>query len=257
MNRHLLFVIGFSLTIIGLNAAHRPATVDSIQCIKTFKGHSDSVHSVAFSPDSKLVAAGSKDSFITLWNVDSQQLHDKLKGHSGSISQIIFSPDGTMLASAGSDGVIIWSVQTKEILYRHKHDEFMYFIDFSPDSSMLAFFHFQQENISVLDIKSKTVVSVTQDVENMKKSIMYKSWMCTNKVSHNGKVRVMVEGACPPKISLINADKTENELGYLLGHAGLCIHSFEFSPDNTLLATGGSDGTLKLWNLKSLMQQTD
>ena len=37
--------------------------------IRTFEGHTDWVNSVAFSPDGKLLASGSDDGTIKLWNI--------------------------------------------------------------------------------------------------------------------------------------------------------------------------------------------
>jgi WD40 repeat protein len=46
-----------------------------------FIGHSKSVHSVAFSPDSKYLASGSGDKTVKLWSVESQKMVTTLQGH--------------------------------------------------------------------------------------------------------------------------------------------------------------------------------
>ena len=78
------------------------------------EGHSDAVNSVAFSPDGKLLASGSKDKRIGLWDISDPskpRLIKRLKGYSIVILSVAFSPDGKLLASGGSDNrVSLWDV---------------------------------------------------------------------------------------------------------------------------------------------------
>jgi WD40 repeat protein len=65
----------------------------------------------AFSLDGKLVAVGSQNGAINLWQVDGFRWVRELKGHTGAISGLTFSPDGTWLASGSEDGaVIVWGL---------------------------------------------------------------------------------------------------------------------------------------------------
>ena len=51
----------------------------------TLKGHTDAVHSVAFSPDGKTLASGSEDKTIKLWDVATGKEQATLKGHKDAV----------------------------------------------------------------------------------------------------------------------------------------------------------------------------
>src|SRR5262249_4289073 len=71
-------------------------------------GQQEPIHSVTFSPDSKLVA-GAAENVVKVWDVSSGGEVLSLKGHTASIRSMAFSPDGTRLASASSDGTVkLW-----------------------------------------------------------------------------------------------------------------------------------------------------
>jgi WD40 repeat protein len=78
----------------------------------TLHGHSESVYSVAFSPDGKYFASGSWDKTVKIWSVESQKEVTTLQGHSSSIFSVAFSPDSNYLASSSYDKTVkLWSVE--------------------------------------------------------------------------------------------------------------------------------------------------
>ena len=76
--------------------------------------HTDAVYAVAYSPDpDRLLASGSKDGSVKLWNVDARNasLNATLIGHTAAVSAVDFSLDGVQVASASADGTaIIWEL---------------------------------------------------------------------------------------------------------------------------------------------------
>jgi WD40 repeat protein len=76
-----------------------------------FKGHSDWITAVAFSPDGKYLASGSRDNTVKLWSVELQKEVSTLRGHRYEVSSVAFSPDGKYLASGSGDATIkLWNV---------------------------------------------------------------------------------------------------------------------------------------------------
>ena len=65
-----------------------------ISLAQTLTGHSYCVNSVAFSPEGQVLASGSNDGTIKLWEVKTGRLINTLTGHSDLVISVAFSPEG-------------------------------------------------------------------------------------------------------------------------------------------------------------------
>jgi hypothetical protein len=90
-------------------AVLRKALQQSSRLMTFLHGHTDSVQSVVWSPNGKILASGSEDNSIRLWEVTTRQpLGAPLTGHTDTIWSVAWSPDGKTLASGSKDKTIRW-----------------------------------------------------------------------------------------------------------------------------------------------------
>ncbi|MDZ8134428.1 MAG: serine/threonine-protein kinase [Nostoc sp. DedQUE04] len=83
--------------------------------LSTLSGHAWAVLTVAFSPDGQILATGSDDNTIKLWEVNTGRLICTLVGHSWSVVAVAFTADGETLLSASCDKTVkLWRVSTAE-----------------------------------------------------------------------------------------------------------------------------------------------
>jgi WD40 repeat protein len=108
--------------------------------LREFKGHSDSLNGVAFSPDGKYAATASNDNTACLWNEQTGQEIRQFIGHIEGVWSVAFSPDGETLATASVDGTArLWDVQAGQELRRMAgHTAGVENAIFSPDGKLIA-----------------------------------------------------------------------------------------------------------------------
>lgn len=75
--------------------------------------HNDVLWAISLSPDQKMMATGSRDQRIGIWDFPNKQLIRFLQGHLDQVLDVQFSPYGDRLVSAGADNCVrIWDVKT-------------------------------------------------------------------------------------------------------------------------------------------------
>ena len=106
-------------------------------------GHTAQVTSLAFKPNSYLLASGSGDNTIRLWDVgDRDKLRhvSTLRGHTKFVASVAWSPDGRTLASGSSDGTVrLWNPNNGiNFAVLRGHTAAITCVAWSPDGRILA-----------------------------------------------------------------------------------------------------------------------
>lgn len=108
--------------------------------VHIFEGHESAAQTLAYSAQRSLLASGSADKTVKLWNLDTLDLVRTYRGHKDYVTAVAFMPNGRILAAAGLDGSIrLWSTASSR-LYRTLmgHKGRVGSLAFSPTGDMLA-----------------------------------------------------------------------------------------------------------------------
>ncbi|CAK73532.1 unnamed protein product, partial (macronuclear) [Paramecium tetraurelia] len=182
-------------------------------------GHSSAVASVNFSPDGTILASGSYDNSIRLWDVKTGQQKAKLDGHSNYVMSVNFSPDSTTLASGSYDNSIrLWDVKTGQQKAKlDGHSNYVMSVNFSPDGTTLASGSYDK-SIHLWDVKTGQQKAKFDGHSNTVYSVNF---------SPDG--TTLASGSYDNSIRLWDV-KTGQQKPILEGHSR-CVRSVCFSPD--------------------------
>ncbi|MBA1420715.1 MAG: hypothetical protein FAF03_07660 [Epsilonproteobacteria bacterium] len=88
-----------------------------VELLKTLKGHTNSIESVAISQDAKYIVSGSWDNNVKIWERESGKLLKTLEGHTDNISSVAISQDTKYIVSSSWDSSIkIWDRESGKLL---------------------------------------------------------------------------------------------------------------------------------------------
>ena len=220
--------------------------LEPIASIET--GASHGINTVAISPNGKMIASGSRDGMLKLWNLGNnttatiptagRSLGKNLYGE----NTVAFNPDGKTLASGNDDDTIeIWNIETGQLSHTLKgHSAWISDLAFSSDGTTLISSSFDH-TIKVWDLgkKANTKPVATQTLKG------HTAWIFAIALTPDGKS--LVSCSFDNTIKIWNLDK--REVRHTLKSNTNRVFSLAISPDGKTLASGHGDGTIQLWNL--------
>ncbi len=199
--------------------------------------------SLAFSPNSQLLAIGSGDSTIRLWNPAAGHPPLILSGHRGGVCDVAFSPNGQMLASGSADNTIkLWKPATGDCLRTlSAHTNSVHSLAFSPNSQMLASGSWDGTIRLWNPATGDCLRTLSDDMPHIFEVAFSPDGLL---LAGAGSDSPWASAPIPSPIRLWNL-ATGEPPSMLSGHRS-AVCDVAFSP-NGLLASAGADGTTILW----------
>lgn len=219
------------------------------------KGHGGWVTAIATNslnrevlPETDMVLTASRDKSLIVWkNVDSKWVAAKrLTGHSHFIQDVAISSDGHFALSGSWDGTLrLWEINTGVTTRR--------FVGHTKDVLSVAF---SVDNRQIVSGSRDNTIKLWNTLGQCKYTIMedgHKEWVSCVRFSpahNNGQkewVPLIVSAGWDKVVKVWNLHHCKLRTS-LMGHTGY-ISTVTVSPDGSLCASGGKDGTAMLWDL--------
>jgi WD40 repeat protein len=191
--------------------------------------------SAAFGLDDRILATGSIDGTVKLWDVETGKLLATLEGRT-DILCCAFSPDGRILAAGCGDSTLrLWEMGSRKLISLLKgHSKPIWAVSFSPDGRTIATGSLDG-TAKLWDSKTRILKGTLEGHTDSIRAVSFSpdgGSLATG--GNDGTLRIW--------------DPTAEEQRAVIP-AGKAIWSLAYSPDGKTLASGGEDTPVKIWDI--------
>jgi guanine nucleotide-binding protein subunit beta-2-like 1 protein len=219
-----------------------------------FDGHEKDVLSVAISEDNRVIVSGSRDKTVKLWNtVGKLKYTFKEDGHTGWVSCVRFSPPRelqphNLLVTAGWDRVVkVWNVnEFKHLKNFIGHTGYISSICVSPDSTLCA--SGGRDGMAMLWELNQGKFLYGLDAGNVIHVLCFspkRFWLCA---ATDDSIKIWNLTSKTIIAELIPETKTTKS-------KKPCCISLAWSADGSVLFSGYTDNTIRVWAVQSTKKQ--
>ncbi|HJT55153.1 MAG TPA: helix-turn-helix domain-containing protein [Ktedonobacteraceae bacterium] len=200
-----------------------------------YRGHSDLVTSVVWSPDGKRIASGSYDHTVQVWHALSRSRVLVYRGHHNDVVTAVgWSPNAHYIASGADHSVQIWNPASGSHILTYDQG-LVAPVAWSPDCTCI-----------VLNGPGYTLqVWSALNRSHILTCVGHISYVWCVSWSPNGEY--IASGSVDSTVWIWNADNAKPLLVYR-GHSAK-VHCVAWSPDSRYIASASDDGTVKLWDI--------
>ena len=212
---------------------------------RVWRAHTDFVWALDFSPDERLLASGSEDASLKLWDVESGRL--LWSGWQTKITTCLaFSPAGDLLASGGLDATLrLWDPKLGTLLQEVPHPDPVFALAWSPDGRLLASGDFA----GTIRLWQMQPTGTTRGTETFSGHI---SWVRGLAFAPDGTILASASRDGSVKLWEVSSGRGLETLSRQTekGQTDL-MNPVAWSADGGTLASGGRDHTIWLWDAHS------
>jgi guanine nucleotide-binding protein subunit beta-2-like 1 protein len=226
---------------------------ESLKLVGVLKGHTGWITQIVADPKNPdILVSASRDKSLILWalgqgdrtafdeNVVVGKPVRALRGHAHFVSDVSLSSDGQYALSGSWDKSLrLWDLQTGQTTRR--------FTSHTKDVLSVAF---SADNRQVVSGSRDRTIKLWNTLAQCKHTIVdecHTDWVSTVRFSPSPTSPSIVSGGWDGVVKVWNLSNCRLKTNHI-GHAGY-INSVTVSPDGSLCASGGKDGTSMLWDL--------
>ena len=207
---------------------------------------------VLFGPDSRTIACAGEDGTLLILDANTGMQKTSILGHTNRVSSIAFSPDGSRIASGRGQQVLLWDVNTTEIVTTFNTNGLgVRVVTFDQSGSTLASGN-EDNTLLLWDMKTKQLKSkiVIPPLETNRVS-----WIAIAAIAFSPDGNTLASIGGNEDFSVYLWDVATGELqATLKGHTNI-IQSIAFSPDGNNLVSCASEEIIRLWDVATGQQK--
>lgn len=198
-----------------------------------------SVLSVALNSNGALLAAGTTDGEVRLWQLHSGTPLFSCKEHTDWVRSVVFNSKRNMFASGSDDKTVrLWDVDTGQCLnILQGHNNRIWSVAFSSDGKTIASGS-EDQTIRLWDVDTGQCCKILQGHSSLVRSVAFSldgSMIASGSQDKTVRLWDISTGQCLKTLQVYNS----------------WIWSVAFCPDGSMVVSGSNDGTIKLWDLLS------